>query len=157
MLRVLVTALLTLTAAASVASAAGASEAAVAFNAYLSGHAAFTGLTTVSFTGQGSATVMGPVSNDGRLTVTGVSLGCVGGLPNTNVETLTAADGDTLIITSHDLACLAGVLQFRGTGTWDVTGGTGRFSDATGHGTAVGGADFVAGTFAMTLTGTVAG
>jgi hypothetical protein len=125
------------------------------FTAELSGHAAITGLTTFAFTGQGTASYLGPVTDVGKLTVTGLSTACLLGLPHIHVEILTNAQGETLTITLHDLACLTGLLRFHGTGVWAVTGGTGRFAGASGSGTAVGAADFVAGKFAIALSGTV--
>ncbi|HEV3234334.1 MAG TPA: hypothetical protein VG329_07285 [Candidatus Dormibacteraeota bacterium] len=99
---------------------------------------------------------MGSVTNRGTITITGVDLSCLGGLSNVNTQTLTATSGDTLTITSQDVGCPAGVLTFHGTGHWTVTGGTGRFRDATGAGSAHGGLDMVAGTFNMIVTGTLA-
>jgi hypothetical protein len=46
-------------------------------------------------------------------------------------------------------------MQFRGTGTWVVTGGTGRFSDATGSGTITGGANFITQMFTFEMSGTI--
>jgi len=72
-----------------------------------------------------------------------------------NTEILTDAHGDTLTIVSQDVSCPTGPGQFNGTGAWTVSGGTGRFAGATGQGSASGGADFSAGTFTMSLNGTV--
>jgi hypothetical protein len=62
---------------------------------------------------------------------------------------------DTLTITSQDVACPIGPGQFQGSGHWSVSSGTGRFRHATGHGTFAGHVDFNAGTYTMTLIGTV--
>ncbi len=86
--------------------------------------------------------------------MTGVSIECPGGLANTNVERITLAGG-TITIRSLDVGCPVGAMKFRGTGTWTIVGGTGRFVGATGSGTADGGADFVAQTFRMHLSGTI--
>jgi hypothetical protein len=74
---------------------------------------------------------------------------------NVNTETLTAADGDTLTLTSDDVACPIGPGVFHGSGNWVVTGGTGRFSGATGHGTLAGQSDFNRGVFAFRVTGAI--
>jgi hypothetical protein len=41
-----------------------------------------------------------------------------GGLANTHIEPLTAANGDSLTITAHHVACSIDVMQFRGSGHW---------------------------------------
>ena len=137
------------------ASSASAAGVPVPFNASLTGRSDVTGPTTFSWAGTGWATDMGSVTNRGTVVLTGVDLSCLGGLRTVNVETLTATSGDTLTITSHDVGCPAGLVRYHGTGHWTVTGGTGRFRGATGGGSADGGLDFVAGTFTMTLTGTL--
>jgi hypothetical protein len=81
---------------------------------------------------------------------------CPRGFANINIETLTAANGDTLVLTGdHDEACPTGPNAVHGTGDWTVTGGTGRFAGATGQGTFDGVADFNRGTFSFQLTGTI--
>jgi hypothetical protein len=115
-----------------------------------------TGQTTISFDGSGVATYMGHVTNLGAVVFTGPGSSCPGGIANVNTEVLTDNHGDTLTISSLDVGCPIGPNQFRGTGRWTVTGGTGRYDGATGKGSAVGQADLTAGWFVMTLTGEVA-
>jgi hypothetical protein len=110
------------------------------------------------FTGKGFATLLGAFTSTGQATVTGVdNTTCVGGVANTNVETLTNAHGDSVTVSSQDVACPTGPGQFHGSGHWTVTAGTGRFRNATGSGSFDGHSDFVAGTFAATMTGTIVG
>jgi hypothetical protein len=125
----------------------------MSFKATLSGTAIFTSQTTVSFSGSGSATRMGQVTNDGIIVITGSDNSCSGGVANTNTERLTDNDGNTLTTTSQDVACPTGPGQYQGTGQWTVTGGTGRFSGASGQGTISGHFDFGAGKFTITLAG----
>ena len=76
---------------------------------------------------------------------------------DTLTETFTAANGDTLtILCIQALEDLGGGV-FRGTDTWEVIGGTGRFSGATGSGTGVTYVDLNVGalTFTKDLTGTI--
>jgi hypothetical protein len=127
----------------------------IPFSARFSGSAAITGQTTTAFAGTGTATHMGHVTSDGHADITGPDGSCSGGLANVNVEVLTDAHGDTLTVTSDDVACPTGPGQFHGTGQWTVTGGTGRFSGATGQGSLDGSSDFDAGTFTVRLTGNV--
>ncbi len=128
----------------------------VPFTATLAGSVAMTSQTTISFTGSGTATHMGRVTNAGSIVVTGSDPSCPNAIANVNTETLTTFAGDTLTIVSQDVACPTGPGTVHGTGQWYVSGGTGRFAGATGVGTADGGADFNAGTFTMNLTGTLA-
>jgi|1185.fasta_scaffold1386169_1 hypothetical protein len=67
----------------------------------------------------------------------------------------TAANGDSLTFIAHDIACPTNRNVFHGAGHFEITGGTGRFGDATGRGTADGRADFNTGRFRFTLKGTI--
>jgi len=142
-------------------SASAAADHQVPFRAFYSGTAVFTPATTSQpahalFTGTGIASHLGLSTNVNHITVTGPATSCPGGFANINVETLTAANGDTLELTGpHDVGCPTHPGVVHGTGQWTVTGGTGRFAGATGQGTFVGGADFNRGTFSFQLTGTI--
>jgi hypothetical protein len=135
---------------------ANAADLHVPFFALYFGQAAFTNETSISFDGAGIATQLGYSSNHGDITLTGPDSSCPGGLANIHVDTLTAANGDSITITAHDVACPIGPLQFRGSGTWVVTAGTGRFSDATGAGVINGGANFATQGFGFVMSGTIA-
>jgi len=135
--------------------ASAASTHQVPFHASFSGTAAFTSATTALFTGTGTASHLGRSTNVNHITVSGPA-NCPGGFANINIETLTAANGDTLVLTGdHDQGCPTGPNAVHGTGDWTVTGGTGRFARATGQGTFDGVADFNRGTFSFQLTGTI--
>ena len=138
-------------------SASAAAGHQVPFRASYSGTAAFNSATgTALFTGTGIASHLGRSTNVNNITVWSGPVSCPGGFANINVETLTAANGDKLVLTGdHDQGCPAGPNAVHGTGDWIVTGGTGRFAGATGQGTFVGGADFNQGTFSFQLTGTI--
>jgi hypothetical protein len=129
----------------------------VPFRSTYSGAAVFTSQTTVSLIGRGQATYLGRSSNSGLVVIAGSDSSCPGGVANTNTETFTAANGDTLEIVSTDVACPipGATLRFHGTGTWVVIGGSGRFTGASGSGTLDGISDFAAGTFQITLDGTI--
>ena len=156
MLVVMLTTIATIGIGANSASAAAVHQ--VPFRASYSGTAAFNSATgTALFTGTGIASYLGRSTNVNNITVSGLG-GCPGGggFANKNVETLTAANGDTLMLTGpHDQGCPIGPNAIHGTGDWTVTGGTGRFAGATGQGTFDGGADFNQGTFSFQLTGTI--
>jgi hypothetical protein len=112
-----------------VASAAPTGE---PFVSSYAGTPAFTSASTVQFSGSGKATLLGASTNTGDIVIHGPDASCPGGLANTNVETLWAANGDTLVLTMHDVSCPVGTNVYHGTGHWEVTGGTGRFLGATG-------------------------
>ena len=66
------------------------------------------------------------------------------------------ANGDLIFITVDEDACFEtepGIATVNG--TWEITGGTGRFSGATGSGTYLGFADFNTNTGEQNLTGTI--
>ena len=154
MLVVMLIAIGTIGIGANSASAAAGHQ--VPFRASYSGTAAFTSATTALFTGTGIASHLGRSTNVNHITVTGPATSCSGGFANINVETLTAANGDTLELRGpHDVGCPTRPGVVHGTGDWTVTGGTGRFAGATGQGTFDGVADFNRGTFSFQLTGTI--
>ena len=126
----------------------------VPFNASFSGTANWNNGAPL-FTGAGIASHLGNSTSAGYVVFTAGSPSCAGGVPNDNYETLTAANGDTLTIVSHDVACPTGPNQYHGSGDWNVIGGTGRFAGATGQGTFDGHSDFYLGVFSMNLTGTI--
>jgi hypothetical protein len=135
------------------ASAAGTHQ--VPFSASYSGTAILTSPTSATFSGTGIATYLGASTNEAYSVVTGLDSSCPGGLANDHHETLTAANGDTLSLISYDVGCPMGPSQFHGIGHWVVTGGTGRFSGATGQGSFDGHSDFNLQVFALRLTGTI--
>lgn len=127
----------------------------VPMKARYSGTATATSQTTISLIGSGNATHMGRITTDGHIDITGPDNSCPGGIANINVETLTDANGDTVTVTSQDVGCPTGPGQYHGTGTWRVTGGTGKFSQATGQGSTDGHLDFNTGTFAIDQDGAI--
>jgi hypothetical protein len=128
----------------------------VPFTGSYSGAASFTDPSVGSFfSGNGIATYLGASTNQGHAVLTGADSSCPGGIGNTHYETLSAANGDVLMITSYDVACPISSLVFHGTGHWTVSGGTGRFSGASGSGSLDGHSDFNQGVFSFQLTGTI--
>jgi hypothetical protein len=134
-------------------SAAGTHE--VPFEGSYSGTAVLTSPTSATFSGKGIATHLGASTNEAYSVVTGPDSSCPGGLANDHHETLTAANGDTLMLISYDVGCPMGPGMFHGIGHWVVTGGTGRFSGATGQGSFDGHSDFNQGVFSLQLTGII--
>ncbi len=127
----------------------------VPFSASFTGTIAFTSQSTTHHVGTGQATHMGNSTDDGEVVLS--PLDDAGCYPNFNTETLTAANGDKLVLQWHDRACPIGPTSFHSNGDWFVVGGTGRFADATGSGTFAGeadfGPDFSPGTFQLAFTG----
>lgn len=130
----------------------------VPFHALMSGSAAFTSSTTVEFSTTGYATDLFRFNTVGIAFLdppTGKCPGVNNGIPNVHTETLTAGNGDELVIEMVNVACPTGPFTFHGKGRWTVVSGTGRFQNVTGQGTNEGGADFEGGTFVMAFTGTL--
>jgi hypothetical protein len=136
-------------------SAFGAGVHQVPIHGSYSGTVAFTSPSTVAFTGTGISSHLGRGTNQGVAVITGPDGSIPGGLDNVNTETYTAANGDTFTLTSQDVAIPVAPGVTHGTGQWKVTGGTGRFSNATGKGTIEGYADFNRGVFSFQFNGTI--
>jgi hypothetical protein len=105
-------------------------------------------------TGSGSATLLGKI--------TGVSTDCIsptdGSYTFSNGHmTLTTANGDTLTADySGSLTPTANYPVFSLSGTYRITGGTGRLAGATGTGTLQGLDNIASGTGQYVMTGTLA-
>src|SRR6267143_3889187 len=99
------------------------------------------GLTTLRF----PSTITGPAS--------------CGGFTATEQDTYTAANGDSVFQTVHDTICPTSTPNaFQLTGSFTITGGKGRFADASGSGTVQASITFTSattGTFSGTQTGTI--
>jgi len=132
----------------------------VPFEASLAGTGSSDLQTTANFQGVGNATHLGLTTNVGAASLSPpiYTDACAAGwgIPNVNVEILTAANGDQLVLEMHDLACPVGGFAFEGTGAWNVVHGTGRFANASGSGSLSGFFDVEPGTFEFFLTGELA-
>ena len=109
-------------------------------------------------TGSGAATVFGDSTNSGVINVTGPAPRC-GSTPGFSVqndEILTSSDdGDQITMTIADQSCQLSPGVFQGLGSYVITGGTGRFSGASGSGSFQGIGDFNTNTFSYVMTGTI--
>lgn len=94
----------------------------IPFRGSLSGTVAFGSAGFPVFSGKGIFTQMGLVKNQGYVVFTTASADCAGGVPNDNYETLTAANGDSLSIVSHDVACPIAPNLYHGSGEWELLG-----------------------------------
>jgi hypothetical protein len=73
---------------------------------------------------------------------------------------IVAANGDRIYYSGNDVIDITNLLTAQGTtggiqGTWNITGGTGRFEDASGSFTISGLVNFITGTFSATASGTI--
>jgi hypothetical protein len=133
------------------------------FNATVQGTANLTGGTApfALFSGAGSATHMGKITNVGYASVTGqpqpASAYCPNAVTDINEETFIASNRDSVVIEAVDIACPTSPTSWAGSGTWTIVpgSGTGRFAGATGRGAAHGVGDFTAHTFRFDYTGTI--
>ncbi len=109
-------------------------------------------------TGTGHLEHLGLTTFTATATAGMASASCQGGFTVTEQDTFTAANGDKLFSSTHDVLCPTSQTTLHITGSWTITGGTGRFANAAGSGTSKGTAvstSMTAGTFSFTLTGTI--
>jgi hypothetical protein len=124
----------------------------VPFNGSYSGTVAITGETTAVLSGSGTATHMGIGPYQGNVSdITATA----DGFSDVLVETLTAANGDTLTLRCDQVAVQTSPGVFVGNDTWTVIGGTGRFAGASGQGAGVTQIDLNLGVFDKRLDGTI--
>jgi hypothetical protein len=90
--------------ALSASPASGAETTQVPIQGTYSGTAVFSTANTVAFQGTGVSSHLGLGTNQGIAVITGPDSTIPGGLDNTNTETFTAANGDTVTVTSQDVA-----------------------------------------------------
>ena len=117
----------------------------------------FTSPSTATTAGTGNATHMGRISSDGNLTIVG-EVNCNDnevGFAAEMQDTFTAANGDTVTTAITMQLCPIAPGIYHGVGTYIVTGGTGRFANATGSGLFDGTGNFNTGTIICALNGTI--
>ena len=127
------------------------------FNGSGSGTFTDTSPTTVLITGTGYYDHLGLTTLRFPSAITGAA--ACGGFTATEQDTYTAANGDSVFQTVHDTICPTTTPNaFILTGSFTVTGGSGRFADASGSGTVQASITFTSattGTFSGTQTGTI--
>jgi hypothetical protein len=127
------------------------------FNGSGSGTFTDTSPTTVLITGTGYYDHLGFTQLRFPSTITGQAT--CGGFTATEQDTYTGASGDSVFQTVHDTICPTTTPNaFTLTGSFTVTGGTGRFDGASGSGTVQASITFTSattGTFSGTQTGTI--
>lgn len=109
----------------------------------------------VTLSGSGTANYLGRSTNYGHVAVTRPA-SCANGFDTQNTETLTSTDdGDQIDLTIADESCPIAPGVYQGSGTYVVTGGTGRFAGASGTGAFDSQGDFNQGTVTFSLHGTI--
>jgi hypothetical protein len=130
----------------------------VPFNGSGTGTFTDTSPTTVLITGTGHYDHLGLTTLRFLSTITGTA--ACGGFTATEHDNYTGANGDSVFLTVNDTICPTSTPgAFELNGSFTVTGGTGRFADASGSGTVQASVTFTSatsGTFSGTQTGTVA-
>ena len=120
------------------------------FKVTLTGTFAFTSESTIAASGKGTASHLGHITATGTMSITSNS-----GTPSV---TLTAANGDKLFLTAVGTATFTSSTTAVFIGTYTITGGTGHFMHATGHGTVNIWADLTSsagGTFVARISGSI--
>ena len=129
----------------------------VPFNGHGTGTFTDTSPTTVLITGTGTYDHLGLTTLTFPTMITGVAQ--CGGFTAVEQDTYTGANGDSVFQTVHDTICPTSTPgAFHLTGSFVVTGGTGRFAHASGSGSvdaAVTVTSQTSGTFSGTQTGSI--
>jgi hypothetical protein len=127
------------------------------FNGSGTGTFTDTSPTTVLITGSGYYDHLGFTTLRFPSTITGTA--ACGGFTATEQDNYAGASGDSVYLTVHDTICPTSTPgSFQLTGAFVITGGTGRFTDASGSGTVSAAVTFTSatsGTFAGTQSGTI--
>jgi hypothetical protein len=94
----------------------------------------------ITIRGTGHATLLGATTERSSATINLLSLQATGCSSEDRTAVLTAANGDEIDVTFSDgVTCMTSPTSGESRYTYVVTGGTGRFSGASGSGTAVAG------------------
>jgi hypothetical protein len=141
-------------AALGVTAAGAAGSNATPLRADVAATVAATGPTTFQLSGAGDATHLGKFQYAGTVEITDVDTHGV--ITDVLIETLTAANGDTLTLHCDQTARPVAPGVYHGTDQWTVIGGTGRFAGATGSGTGSTDVDLNQGTASKTMSGPIA-
>ncbi len=117
------------------------------------------GPTSAVYSGTGTATQLGSARMEGEISIVGPAP-CPNGFTATHNDTLTASDGSRLSMAISETSCPrpADPSTYDCTGTYAITGGTGRFTSATGSGNWAGSVAFApdgSATFSTSYSGTL--
>ena len=129
---------------------------AVPFNGHMSGSGTATSQTSNVITATVYLEHLGKSNLVGTTTVTGQST--CGGFVGVETDIITAANGDEVFLSGTGVSCPASPTIFQDTVTFSITGGTGRFADATGLGitqTTINLTSQTTSTFTATISGTI--
>ena len=139
----------------------------VPFAANSSGTILITGIgpmgpEAAQYGGQGIATQFGVVGLQGDIAVTGPASTCEGGFAATHKDVLTSADGSRVLVDITEQSCPRPESPgtYDCTGSYKITGGTGRFAGVSGSGTWGGSVTFGpdgSGPFTTNYSGVIAG
>ena len=89
----------------------------------------------ISNTGSGHATHLGKISESANFAIDLVTVPAPGCENGTGTMTLTGANGDSISLSLSGIVCQTSPTHGHAVNSYVVTGGTGRFSGATGSGT----------------------
>ena len=130
----------------------------VPFHAALTGHVYFNPADGSGHAdGDGVALHMGRTTVHSDIQALPEAAPCAGGFVVVQVCTLTAANGDTLILDISDVTCPTGGTKYRALGQWTVRAGTGRFAGVGGTGQLDSHPDLGTNVFVASMTGVLTG
>jgi hypothetical protein len=112
-------------------------------------------LLCVTVNGIGQATHLGRTSESSSPVVDTSTSPAPGCFSETRTTTLTAANGDQITLAGPGQVCNTSPTTASTLDTWTVTGGTGRFSGASGSGTGSAAIDTTTGNAVSVFTGTL--
>jgi hypothetical protein len=113
-----------------------------------------TTLLCATINGTGQATLLGKTTEPASVVFDTSSSPAPGCFSETRTTTLIAANGDTLTLVGPGQVCF-GATTGSAQDSWTVTGGTGRFSGASGSGTDSAAIDTTTGNAVSVFTGTL--
>ncbi len=126
------------------------------FNGHISGNSIAISQTSNSITATVHLTHLGNSHLIGTTTVTGQSE--CGGFVGIEKDTITAANGDEIRLSGNGVSCPTTPAVFQDNVTFTITGGTGRFTTASGSGTihtTIVITSLTTATFTATIAGTI--
>lgn len=121
----------------------------------LAGKFTFTSETSADMSGEGISSHIGNSVSNGHMAIVGSSQTCPNGIVIAANEAIASADGDLVFLTLSLVGCPNEQGIYAVDGTFQITGGTGKFAQATGGGTYEALANFGEASYVCLAKGTI--